>query len=541
MAASTRTLARDVAITAAVALAARLAVVLLVRGRFPPADDGVLYDTLARRLASGLGYTWAWPDGAVTPVAHYPVGYPAMLALSDRLLGPAVASALVVHAVLGALGAAAIHVVAAASVPPRAARWAGLAVAFHPALLAYVPALMTEGVCAALIPLPFAAVVLARRAPTAVRACSLGAVAGALLGVAVLVRPQTLVLLPIVVWLGVAGRVASRKGVAVLVLAGAGCVVAPWTARNARELGRPVLVSANAGWNLLIGTDPEAHGSWRALEAPPGCREVWGEAEKDACFGRVARERMWAAPGAWLALVPAKLAAVFDYGGSGGSYLSRSRPDLAPRWLVLGMGGLETVFERGCVLVVLLVGSRRKRADWARWIAVASACALLTPYAWVAYVGVAVLLGLDVGREPTSALPAVTLAVLASTLVTHAVFFGAGRYGLLVYPWVAALAFARLAEAGASPSSTSGVSRGPRAASSSSATSTSEPPAASSQTATCTRRAWRGSSRRRSDPWRPRRVSSHGRRTCSRPRAVPSRARAAPSRPRAVPSRPRTV
>jgi hypothetical protein len=37
--------------------------------------------------------------------------------------------------------------------------------------------------------------------------------------------------------------------------------------------------------------------------------------------------------------------------------------------------------------------------------------------------------------------------VFAATALTHAVFFGAGRYGLLVVPWVCALAMVFLAEA----------------------------------------------------------------------------------------------
>jgi hypothetical protein len=36
-----------------------------------------------------------------------------------------------------------------------------------------------------------------------------------------------------------------------------------------------------------------------------------------------------------------------------------------------------------------------------------------------------------------------TIAVLAATMVTHAAFFGAGRYSLVVFPLVAALAAAR--------------------------------------------------------------------------------------------------
>ena len=56
------------------------------RRAFPRSEDGHYYDVLARRLAAGQGYTWLWPDGAVTYAAHYPVGYPAMLALGVRAL-----------------------------------------------------------------------------------------------------------------------------------------------------------------------------------------------------------------------------------------------------------------------------------------------------------------------------------------------------------------------------------------------------------------------------------------------------------------------
>ena len=86
---------------AALSLVVRLVVLVWARGHFPAAADGVYYHTFAGRLARGLGYTWAWPDGVVTFAAHYPVGYPWLLSLAYRLLGasPVVAGAL--NAVLG--------------------------------------------------------------------------------------------------------------------------------------------------------------------------------------------------------------------------------------------------------------------------------------------------------------------------------------------------------------------------------------------------------------------------------------------------------
>jgi len=74
-------------VTGGVALAARVIALAWAHDRFPPAADGFYYHTIATRLAGGFGSTWLWPDGAVTYAAHYPIGYPALLALPYRVLG----------------------------------------------------------------------------------------------------------------------------------------------------------------------------------------------------------------------------------------------------------------------------------------------------------------------------------------------------------------------------------------------------------------------------------------------------------------------
>jgi 4-amino-4-deoxy-L-arabinose transferase-like glycosyltransferase len=428
-----------------VAAAARFAVLALAWNRFPPADDGVFYDALARRLAHGFGYTWEWPDGVVTPVAHYPVGYPALVAVAYRVFGEHTAAAIAMHALVGVAGAVAVHVVARAGTSRRVGQVAGLVTALHPALLAYTPALMTEGVTTALIALPFAGAVALRSVAPGVRRALLVALAGAALGATALVRPQALVLAPVVAILSCSRPIAPRKVAVALaaVVVGAAVIVGPWTVRNQRAFGSPVLISANGGWNLWIGTDGEARGGWRALAAPPGCEQVWGEAAKDACFARAAGRRIVDAPAAWLALAPAKLGATFDLGGSGLSYLSRARPDVVPRWAVLAEGGLETVAERAAVLLALvalaLESGARRRARAV--LAVPFALTLLTPHAWPACIGLAALLSIGAfARLLDQPVRLVALGVLAATAATHVVFFGAGRYGLVVYPWVAALA-----------------------------------------------------------------------------------------------------
>jgi hypothetical protein len=81
----------------------------------------------------------------------------------------------------------------------------------------------------------------------------------------------------------------------------------------------------------------------------------------------------------------------------------------------------------------------------ARWgVAAAGAIAAVTEYGWLGYVAVAVAVGL-LGRRGLASAPVVvpaTAAVVLVTVVVHAAFFGAGRYGLVVAPFVAALAFA---------------------------------------------------------------------------------------------------
>ena len=50
----------------AVALVVRALAAGFGASHFPPADDGSFYHVVATRISAGNGYTWLWPDGAVT-------------------------------------------------------------------------------------------------------------------------------------------------------------------------------------------------------------------------------------------------------------------------------------------------------------------------------------------------------------------------------------------------------------------------------------------------------------------------------------------
>jgi len=436
----------DAWIALGVALVVRLGVVVWARDRFPAVEDGHYYDVLARRIASGAGYTWLWPDGTVTYAAHYPVGYPAILAAGYASFGASTAVAMTLHALLGAAGAYATHgLVDAAGVPRWRPLAASLAVALHPALVPYTAAVMTEGVTASLL-LVAAALAARARQPGAAVAGRVGA--GVAVAVGTRVRPQSLVLAP-VLGLFAAGAgvpITGRLTRAALVTAIALSCISPWTVRNCLRMHQCALVSVNGGWNLLIGATTTS-GGWAPVTVPAACANVWDEASKDLCFQRSAWAEIARAPEAWLARAPAKIAMTLDSFGAAGWYLHASNADAFGDRAKVALVDVETlvcrVFLLGALVAIANFDGRNKCAR--KGIALSGAVAALTVHGWLGYVGVAACVGLEGWRALARApmIVPVTAAVIAATIVTHAFFFGAGRYGLVVAPFVAALAFAQ--------------------------------------------------------------------------------------------------
>ena len=436
---------REAWLFAAAALAARLAVVAwAAHARFPAVEDGHFYDTLARRLASGAGYTWLWPDGAVTNAAHYPVGYPALLGAVYGLFGASPVVAGIMNAAIGSLGVFAAYRLLDVATTRTAARIGTIVFALHPALLAYTPAVMTEGVTASLV---VVAVWLASDARASTRPWAWHVLAGVALGVATLVRPQSLLVAPALGALAFAAGAGwkRRAGGALVVSAIAIACCLPWTARNCAKMDRCALVSMNGGWNLLIGAR-STRGGWAPVEPPPeACREVWSESQKDLCFERAARAEIANDPRAWLAKAPAKLGATFDYFGAAPWYLHASNAIAFPDRAKTALGSVETVVARLLLLVALLrVAMLEGPRTWPRRaLAAAGAIAVVMVHAWIAYLVLAAAIAL-LGRRRLAELPLLvpwTAVIIAATALTHAAFFGAGRYGLVVVPFVTALAF----------------------------------------------------------------------------------------------------
>lgn len=454
---------RDALIVAGVSLALRLGVVLWAKDIIPPSADGAYYHKLAARLAQGYGYTWLWPDGAVTYAAHYPVGYPAMVAVGYLLLGVKPVVAMLINALIGSAGAVATwSLVLSGSNDSREygrrlALAAGLALAVHPVLVPYTAAVMTEGVTASLLVIAAAAAARARESVAPTRWLAL---VGVVMGIATFVRPQSLVLAPILGWLATLGRDHTpatrsplhRRGpvVAVLVTAIALGVCAPWTARNCVRMERCALVSVNGGWNLAIGTQTES-GAWQEIAVPEACKTVFQEAAKDECFGREAMKTIAQHPGEWLARAPAKLRATFDYFGAAPWYLHTANEARFPYRAKVALGAIETLVSRLLLAAALVtifrtrtpgndVASRARKA-----IAMGGLVACVLVPGTLGYLALALAVAAlgwrAIGRAPL--VVPFTAAVIVATAATHAVFFGAGRYGIVVVPFVTALAFVR--------------------------------------------------------------------------------------------------
>ncbi len=206
------------------------------------------------------------------------------------------------------------------------------------------------------------------------------------------------------------------------------------------------MVSVNGGWNLLIGTTTTS-GGWEPVSVPQSCATVWDEAGKDECFQSAAYRSILSAPGPWLARAPAKVAMTLDYFGAGPRYLHASNRDAFSDRPKLALQVIETVASRVLLLGALVACARLpgRRPKVRRVVSLVGAAAALTAHGWFGYAAIPVSFMLLGGRAAMRAPMAVGCAAAAvvATALVHAIFFGAGRYGLVVAPFVAVLALVR--------------------------------------------------------------------------------------------------
>lgn len=225
-----------------IALAALLVRSPLIFNTFEGAQnpDSVGYLAMADELLDGEGFSGN---------NFRPPGYPLFLTLLAPLPGSTTASAVVVQHLLGIALAAAVTVIGNRYFGRVPAVIAGALVALAPPMIMVEHLVLADFLLTIVV---FAAVVALIEAVTPSIPVTRGLVlAGALLGMAILVKPiaQVLVLLPIAV-LAVSTRSwrATLRGSAV-VLGTALVLVVPWLVHNAIEEGEPV--SATRGGQAL--------------------------------------------------------------------------------------------------------------------------------------------------------------------------------------------------------------------------------------------------------------------------------------------------
>ncbi len=421
-----------------------------------PVWDGHYYDFGARRIAEGLGYSddVSTPFGVVWhPWCHYPVGYSGFLAIAYLLFGPSTLVATLANALVGAATAAVTHRLGLRMLTPRRALVAALLVALSPGLIAYTALLMTEPLAGFLV----------------VLAAWLGArggrrdwiLAGGALGLATLVRPQSLLVLPLLVFLVSREQqetawVWLRRALPKVVIATIATfvVVLPWTARNCRVMDGCALVSTNGGWNLAIGSFPRATGRFETLKASDGCTVVTGQVQQDRCWMDAGIGWIREDPARWVGLMPKKLAYTFDHESFPIGYLAEADPAAWPEerradgrlFLTVSYGALLFLAALGAagrpsvrgsliralgdgapLLFALYLGYRALTVDehrlWPLSILIPLA-ALIPKKRPPARAGITAFLSLFVG----------------SVALTHAVFFGEDRYHVVLIPALALLA-----------------------------------------------------------------------------------------------------
>lgn len=432
------------AVLFAIALVPRVWVALSVAHE--PVWDGQYYHAGAQRLAAGLGY-----GDASGPWTHYPVGYSAFLAVFYWVFGPNPVVASVVGALVGAATAIAVTVLARHAVSELRAVAAGVVVALHPGLVLQAGLVMSEPLSAlGLVLAPL--VLLHARGRWVVGAVA----AGAVLGLTVLVRPQSLLALPALGLValdasvdrvvGRAGRIRRAAAVVVVALGAAALVVAPWTARNCSALETCAVVSTNGGWNAAIGASPHATGRFDELVASDGCGEARSPADVDACWSRTARTWVRADPLRWARLAPVKLGYTFDRQTFAVAYLAQT--DVA-RWAGgrarAAMIGVSLA-QIGVLALAAITAAEAWRRARARWVARAlvgalGVAGLVTGVAWPLALVVACAGTAALARSGERALGWAGW-VVATIVLTHAVFFGEDRYQVVAVPLMCLLASA---------------------------------------------------------------------------------------------------
>jgi hypothetical protein len=421
--------------------------------------DGHYYDFGARRIAEGFGYSDDSILGGQTiwhPWCHYPVGYSGFLAFFYFLFGAGPKVAPLVNAVTGALLAVGVQRLARHVVDKQRARIAGLLAAFDPGLVLYAALVMTEPLAALGLVSAGLIVATTNNKQQIIRNALL---AGVVLGLSTLVRPQSLLCAPALGLLTL-GRGSLRERAlrgfktAAVATTMTILVVLPWTARNCRVMDGCTFVSTNAGWNLAIGSFPRATGRFETLRASDGCPVVTGQVQQDRCWANEGLGWILKDPLRWLSLAPKKLSQTFDHESFPIGYLGEANPKAWPEERKAKGRGLLTTFHTALLslaalsLVAWPFGAMALRARLCQLGLLALVLGLAAFGVWsdthpfwplAVLLPVVALLPIPGAPKRGGVVGYLVFAVF-SVALTHVVFFGEDRYHVVITPVLCLLA-----------------------------------------------------------------------------------------------------
>jgi 4-amino-4-deoxy-L-arabinose transferase-like glycosyltransferase len=308
-----------------------------VTGTAAPSDRLAFIGLLLVALVVRLGFVAVmpreilWPDGReYVEVAHSllagrgyglqtvrPPGYPTFIAAVWALTGPHLIALRVVEAVLSVVTAALIGLLGMRGFGRSAGLVAMTLAALHP-VLAFLPATeYSESfvvlVCVGAYTAFFAALNRPRGDTPA------WVTAGALLGIAMLTRPNVVALVPgLLSGVAIALRRVRRRIVrpVLLVLVTMALVVTPWTVRNHRVHGHWFFIATGGGHSLWLGSNDRTTGRAGSIMVPDSALDAElmrlpDEVTRDRRLGQLGIEWMKADPARALRMYAVRMSSLW--------------------------------------------------------------------------------------------------------------------------------------------------------------------------------------------------------------------------------------
>jgi 4-amino-4-deoxy-L-arabinose transferase-like glycosyltransferase len=281
-------------------------------GRF---DDTAWYRVSAHYFANGDGYVNPFTG---TPTAGWPPGYPVFLGWIFSLFGEGLAQTYLLNAVLSALTVLIVYGIGLILFDRRTALVGAAAMAVWPGQIYFTSLTLSEPLFSFLFSLAVLLMLLATRVERGKAAVVL--MFGIVTALAVLTRGQALLLLPLafIVWALAEQRWRPALAWVMLATVIVGVTLAPWVARNQRQLGSPVLLATNFGVNIWIGNHDDATGrqSIPESEAPQpshqGVTQPEFEVKADNLALRKGLDYMRSHPARELQLALTKVRAMYE-------------------------------------------------------------------------------------------------------------------------------------------------------------------------------------------------------------------------------------